>query len=856
MAKVALSTVPIGSTLIDENTSFEGETLKWVVAAHNTDGTGITTLILDPFQAYDINSNKDYINAWDAKEPNNPTEGRAENGNPSYKLSNLLQFLNSDGLGGSWYQAQHEYDEAPTDEYVYEGNHGYADRDAFLAHFGSDFKNAMQSVTKNGVSRKVHLPGYAELLPTTTYHETDDDTLGTFDKGVGYKACFNTGIQAGYSTFRFIVRGECGSNASSWTKTYCPTPILQVAKDDNYNDYRKYKLVRGHSPCSGYGAYGIIAPAVYVNSSTNVVLDGDVYYTSFPSVPTITTKDDYRSHTFAFDVKFQVHEPDRDTIISNVSIDGTQYYTNNNTPLDTDVTATIPSDVFTPLSLGTHTITITASDGENTVTATSKFYKSATEMVTLESVSESKIFVDRNTKYNGEPIEWFIAAKHIEGEEIIALIKDTAISEHCYDAKEVNNPDSDLANYGNGDYATSNILQWLNSEESDWYVAQHPYDYPPNSDTVGGTYASEDGFLHNFSEELLSAMNTVDKMDVARRVHIPSYTEFIGTATVYWGSAYQTNFDDKEIYNYRDSEWRNTVLFSRSKYKSKAGYVRYDKTNYRYAGGAQDAYASKLHFYPTIYVRGADIPVTYDAETQKYYLDYGFEVRYADYGKHKSGFDFEVKLSGSTVSGVTTIKAYIDNALAQTFEVETYNAYVTLRFSDAVISALASEPHTVRLEASTYGISASDTFSFTKVAESVPVVLTNAIGHVAETFSTVYRVFDEDGDSLDVTIKLNGSVLNTYHDVEQNTDLTYSLPVATFNALVYGEHTLSISATDGTNIVTNDIRFTKNSIPSVVLQSHDLGEIVQPTSVNVDYSSADGDNITIKAYIDNQEINA
>ena len=50
---------------------------------------------------------------YDEREPNNPITDR-NNGNNVWSLSNIRQWLNSDGAGGEWYVESHDYDAAST----------------------------------------------------------------------------------------------------------------------------------------------------------------------------------------------------------------------------------------------------------------------------------------------------------------------------------------------------------------------------------------------------------------------------------------------------------------------------------------------------------------------------------------------------------------------------------------------------------------------------------------------------------------------------------------------------------------------------------------------------------------------
>jgi len=88
---------------------------------------------------------------FDAREPNNPNGG-----NNRWAVSNIRQWLNSEGAANEWFTPQHEYDTAPdkncfgNDEY---GEHvdeikaaSYAGDPGFLAGFSSDIKQHLATV--------------------------------------------------------------------------------------------------------------------------------------------------------------------------------------------------------------------------------------------------------------------------------------------------------------------------------------------------------------------------------------------------------------------------------------------------------------------------------------------------------------------------------------------------------------------------------------------------------------------------------------------------------------------------------------------------------------------------------------
>ena len=113
--------------------------------------------------------------AFDAAEPNNTNSQRKNGGNNRWSVSNIRQWLNSDGAAGSWWSAQHEYDEAPTSGNVSDAAGAYADAPGFLAGFSADvlqhFTDITNTTNLNNVDGggtettvdKVFLPSFTEM---------------------------------------------------------------------------------------------------------------------------------------------------------------------------------------------------------------------------------------------------------------------------------------------------------------------------------------------------------------------------------------------------------------------------------------------------------------------------------------------------------------------------------------------------------------------------------------------------------------------------------------------------------------------------------------------------------------------
>lgn len=116
---------------------------------------------------------------------------------------------------------------------------------------------------------------------------------------------------------------------------------------------------------------------------------------------------------------------------------------------------------------------------------------------------------DTSTAYNGKAIVWQIGGhNHYAAGQTVLVSKDI-ITLKAFDAIEASNTDSNRKIYGNNRYSVSNLRQWLNSNASAWYAAQHSADAPPSNANVwsnNNEYDAEAGFLTNFSANLRNAL--------------------------------------------------------------------------------------------------------------------------------------------------------------------------------------------------------------------------------------------------------------------------------------------------------------------------------------------------------------
>ena len=80
------------------------------------------------------------------------------------------------------------------------------------------------------------------------------------------------------------------------------------------------------------------------------------------------------------------------------------------------------------------------------------------------------------------PIAW------LKGTPNSDFITEFAVDYLPFDAMERENPSRQYYYSGNPDYTTSNLLQFLNSDQEDWYEPTHQYDAPPVRNNVNDRY--------------------------------------------------------------------------------------------------------------------------------------------------------------------------------------------------------------------------------------------------------------------------------------------------------------------------------------------------------------------------------
>ncbi len=147
-------------------------------------------------------------------------------------------------------------------------------------------------------------------------------------------------------------------------------------------------------------------------------------------------------------------------------------------------------------------------------------------------------------------MRFLVADQKHPGHPGTTLITEKVVDIACFDAREPERPIKDGKSYhifeqsyrfGLNDYGKSNIRQWLESDQENWYTPQHDLDCPPDIDHTlyhEWGYADRPGFLTLFPKAFRDALQPVDVAYLVRdrrdeghiahltaKVFLPSRTE-------------------------------------------------------------------------------------------------------------------------------------------------------------------------------------------------------------------------------------------------------------------------------------------------------------------------------------------
>ena len=215
--------------------------------------------------------------------------------------------------------------------------------------------------------------------------------------------------------------------------------------------------------------------------------------------------------------------------------------------------------------------------------------------------------------------------------------------------------------------------------------------------------------------------------------------------------------------------------------------------------------------------------------------------KYSDYGSHKEPFQYELRLDElvDTYMDITATIGTQSDYFPMSRMLGTN--YKSFDMSQTLFDSASLGNNTVAISARNGNNTYTTSFTFTKAENTTPSILTNKIGNVDKPFTTIYQVYDEDGDDVDVEVKLDGTTIDTIYDAPQHTDISLTLTSEQFNALSFaphhiiflhdltqdilnglssGEHTLTVKATTESGFSnTSSSTFDVVSNPSIAVES-------------------------------------
>lgn len=450
----------------------------------------------------------------------------------------------------------------------------------------------------------------------------------------------------------------------------------------------------------------------------------------------------------------------------------------------------------------------------------------------LSALPVGALIKDANTMYNGKPIVFKVMEHGHAGDPTgsTALVTSNIITLKCFDAKESSNSNSDRKQYGNNRYAHSNLRQWLNSDKTSWYTAQHSADASPTNANVYDNYNeynAEAGFLTNFSDEFRNALLTTTKRvakntvtdggsyeDVEDKIFLLSNTE-VGLANennIVEGSIYSLFNTSSNRIAYptaeavSKSEYTNSNLASSkawywwlrtpyASYSRSARYVYTDGTlygNYAYRGdlGVRPACCVPS----SIYVSDeADSDGVYTIVSTEY-IDIETDTTTLGTITEKTTVNYTVK---GESGGTATRKVKINGTVVETDTISSNGNY-EFELSTRLINQFGEGNHTISIEI-TDSYLISDTISITYTRPATTIVISgedSSLGEVWLGVSLAYIINDTSSENVIAYEYTNGEITKTIPMVELNKEIEFDM-----SKLVLGHNVIQIKAIDGSGSV-------------------------------------------------------
>lgn len=463
-----------------------------------------------------------------------------------------------------------------------------------------------------------------------------------------------------------------------------------------------------------------------------------------------------------------------------------------------------------------------------------------------------------------QDIIWLVVAKNHSGypSNAVTLQAESIIDLRCFDNPESNNS-ADRNTQGNNRYSVSNIDQWLNSNGGvgSWYSAQHSADAPPNQNDT--KYADRPGFLYYLTDEERSAIlpTTIRVVkpsvdgggyeDIIRNIFLPSITEIglgnenstpEGAMWEYYtsnGAIRRTCSITNHVYVYTNSTtkpvvgsawawWTRTPSFS-SDYNVRAvsqyGSVTFDPA-YVWMRGVRPALnlsgtrsisdtTDSDGCYTLNWNAAPPVPTTLTVPTV--YSGKSTAISWSnvvDPDGHAVTYQLESSVNGGAY---TVLYSGVNLSYTTIIPVGT----TTVQFRVKAMDSLGASSGYI------------ESTSRTVINNSAPIIsgVNGSLGEKDAEFTYIYRV-EDDYYPVTVTEAVDGVKVRSY-TASAAADHTFRVQGNTWLALANGNHTLSITATDGIDTSVSTYTFVK-SVDSFTIQTRaPMAASIRPTRIKV-----------------------
>lgn len=475
---------------------------------------------------------------------------------------------------------------------------------------------------------------------------------------------------------------------------------------------------------------------------------------------------------------------------------------------------------------------------------------------------------------NGETaqdIVWIIAAKNHSSTPAyptnsITMLTEKIIDYRCYDAAEPNsNVDGRRRDGGNNRYSLSNIDQWLNKDDTSWYVKQHNYDQSPNSTTYvyGGThYSTRPGFLNAFTTDekdailstnirvITSYVDGANYEDISRKIFLPSTTEvgFANENNIAEGATWGYFIGGSRVAYLTQQAFENTLTIYKPISIETAGIWWLRTPNYSSSSRARltrgdgeightEAYEGTCGIRPALNLSSTlSVSNTTDG-------DGCYTVVWSSAPPAPSTLNVSTVYGGKSTT-ITWGSVTDPDGEAVSYQLEQSldgGEYTTL-YTGSNLSYTTIVPFGITsVQFRVKAISKTNVSSEYTTSSSIPVINNNApvidgsdssLGIKIDGFTQTYSVTDANNNVVTITEAIDGIKIRSYVATLGAIN-TFDITGNTWLALSNGIHTMTITATDGLDNAVRTYTFTKALTSFTVQKTTAIEASAMPARIKV-----------------------